>query len=223
VKLSGRSRSEKSPKEIAMKRRQFVTWLGSVATLPLAARAQPSAMPVIGFLHAGSREENAKRLAAFLSPVSPLAEPFIKEVESGAASLGIKLEILRASNDAELGARFAALPEGPGNVMVLGPDAFFYTRREKIAALAARHVVPSIYDDRAYVDAGGLVNYGADWMKLMELTGGYAARVLKGEKPADLPIQQATKFEMLINLKTAKALGLSVPQKLLLLADDVIE
>jgi putative ABC transport system substrate-binding protein len=107
--------------------------------------------------------------------------------------------------------------------MVLGPDAFFYTRREKIAALAARHVVPSIYDDRAYVDAGGLVNYGADWMKLMELTGGYVARVLKGEKPADLPIQQATKFEMLINLKTAKALGLSVPQKLLLLADDVTE
>jgi putative ABC transport system substrate-binding protein len=81
----------------------------------------------------------------------------------------------------------------------------------------------TIFDDRAYVEAGGLVNYGADWMKLMELTGGYAARVLKGEKPADLPIQQATKFEMVINLKTAKALGLSVPQKLQLLADDVVE
>jgi ABC-type uncharacterized transport system substrate-binding protein len=326
-----------------MKRRQFLTWLGGVAALPLAAQAQSSAMPVIGFLHAGSREENAKRLAAFLkglgdggfvdghnvtidyrwaqgknaslpalaadlvrrkvaiivtpastagavvaeqatttipivfaigadpvelglakslsrpggnatgitslntevgakrlgllrelapqaeryfalaNPVSPLAKPFIKEVETGAASLGINLEILRASDDAEIEARFAALPEGPGNVMVLGPDAFFYTRREKIAALALRHVVPAIFDDRAYVEAGGLVNYGADWMNLMELTGGYAARVLKGEKPADLPIQQATKFEMVINLKTAKALGLSVPQKLQLLADDVVE
>jgi putative tryptophan/tyrosine transport system substrate-binding protein len=165
----------------------------------------------------------AARYHVLVNPTSPLAAPFIKELESGAASLGIHLEILRASNDAEIEARFAALPEGPGNVMVFGPDALFYTRRAQIAALAVRHAVPAIFDDRAYVEAGGLLNYGADWANLMELTGGYAARVLKGEKPADLPVQQATKFELVINLKTAKALGLAVPQKLLLLADDVVE
>ena len=165
----------------------------------------------------------AARYYVLVNPTSPLAAPFIKELESGAASLGIHLEILRASNDAEIEARFAALPEGPGNVMVFGPDALFYTRRAQIAALAVRHAVPAIFDDRAYVEAGGLLNYGADWATLMELTGGYAARVLKGEKPADLPVQQATKFELVINLKTAKALGLAVPQKLLLLADDVVE
>jgi putative ABC transport system substrate-binding protein len=165
----------------------------------------------------------AARYHVLVNPTSPLAAPFVKELESGAASLGIHLEILRASNDAEIEARFAALPEGPGNVMVFGPDALFYTRRAQIAALAVRHAVPAIFDDRAYVEAGGLLNYGADWANLMELTGGYAARVLKGEKPADLPVQQATKFELVINLKTAKALGLAVPQKLLLLADDVVE
>jgi putative ABC transport system substrate-binding protein len=165
----------------------------------------------------------AARYFALTNPTSPLAEPFIKEVESGAASVGVNLEILHASNDAELDARFAALPEGSNKVMVLGPDAFFYTRRDKIAALALAHAVPAIFDDRAYVEAGGLINYGADWLKLMELTGGYVARILNGEKPSDLPVQQATKYEMVINLKTARALGLSVPQKLLLLTDDVIE
>jgi putative ABC transport system substrate-binding protein len=83
--------------------------------------------------------------------------------------------------------------------------------------------VPAVFDDRAYVDAGGLLNYGADWLNVMELAGGYTGRILKGEKAADLPVQQATKFEFVINLKTAKALGIDVPQKLLLIADDVIE
>jgi putative ABC transport system substrate-binding protein len=165
----------------------------------------------------------AARYFALANPTSPLAGPFIQELEAGAASLGIRIEILRASNDAEIEARFADLPQSPGSVMVFGPDAFFYTRRAQIAALTLQHGMAGAFDDRAYVEAGGLLNYGADWLKVMELAGGYTGRILKGEKPADLPVQQASKFEFVLNLKTARALGIEVPQKLLLIADDVIE
>jgi putative ABC transport system substrate-binding protein len=165
----------------------------------------------------------AARYFALANPASPLAEPFIKDLEAGAASLAIHIDILRASNDAEIEAVFASLPQRPGNVLVSGPDAFFFTRRAQIVAQAARYAVPAVFDDRAYVDAGGLLNYGADWMNVMELAGGYAGRILKGEKAADLPVQQASKFEFVINLKTAKTLGIDVPQKLLLIADDVVE
>lgn len=165
----------------------------------------------------------AARYFAFANPASPLAEPFIKELETGAASLGIHVDILRASTDAEIEAAFASLPRQPGNVLMFCPDPFFYTRRVQIAALTARHAVPAIFDDRAYVEAGCLLNYGADWSNLMELAGGYTGRILKGERPADLPVVQSTKFELGINLRTAKALGINVPSTLLATADEVIE
>jgi putative tryptophan/tyrosine transport system substrate-binding protein len=107
--------------------------------------------------------------------------------------------------------------------MVFGPDQFFYIRRAQIAALTTRYAVPAIFDVREYVDAGGLASYGADFSDAMQLAGEYTGRILKGDKPTDLPVVRAAKFELVINLKTAKALGLAVPPTLLAVADDVIE
>jgi putative tryptophan/tyrosine transport system substrate-binding protein len=166
---------------------------------------------------------SAARYFTLVNPTSELAQPFTRDLESAAASLGIAIEVLRASTDPEIDAAFASLPPQPGSVMVFGPDAFFYTRRAHIAELALRQAVPTIFDVGDYVRAGGLVSYGADFLNVMELAGRYAGRILQGEKPADLPVQQPTKFELLINVKTAKALGLEVPTKLLLIADEVVE
>jgi putative ABC transport system substrate-binding protein len=165
----------------------------------------------------------AARYFALVNPTSQLAGPFIKDLQAGAARLGIQIEILRASTDAEIEAAFSHLPQQAGSVLVFGPDTFFYIRREHIAALAARHVVPTIFDVRDYAEAGGLASYGADFLNVMELTGNYTARILKGEKPADLPVVLAAKFELAINMKTAKVLGIAVPPTLLALADEVIE
>lgn len=107
--------------------------------------------------------------------------------------------------------------------MLFGPEGFFYAYRARIAELALRHALPTIFDVRDYVDAGGLASYGSDYLNVMELTGNYVARILKGEKPADLPVQQATKFELVVNRTTAKALGIEISPTLLATADDVIE
>jgi putative tryptophan/tyrosine transport system substrate-binding protein len=326
-----------------MRRREFIALVAGAAALPLTARAQQQAMPVIGFLHAGSPDENTKRLAAFrkglgdagfvegqnvaieyrwalgkneelpamaadlvrrkvtliatpgstaaavaaksatttipvvfssgtdpvalglvnslsrpggnatgitslnaelaakrlglfrelvpmashyftlVNPTSELAAPFVKDLQNAASSLGIKVEVLEANTTEEIDAAFASIPQAPGTVMVFGPEGFFYVHRAQIAELALRRAIPAIFDVRDYVDAGGLASYGSDYFKLMELTGNYAARVLKGEKPADLPVQQATKFEFVINRKTAEALGIEISPTLLATADDVIE
>jgi putative ABC transport system substrate-binding protein len=318
---------------VGMLRRQFIGLVGGAAAgMPLMARAQPAAVPLIGFLHSGSPDENAKRLAAFhkglalagfvegqniaieyrwaagknealpalaadlvrrkvavaakaattsipivfgvgadpvslglvvslghpagnatgvtslnaelvakrlgvfrevvpnasryfmlVNPASVLATPFTRTLLSVAEGAGIQIEVLGASTDSEIDEAFAKVPRQPGNAMVFGPDALFYIRRAHIADLALQRMIPTVFDDRAYVDAGGLICYGADFLNVMELAGSYAGRILKGEKPADLPVQQPTKFEMVINLKTAKTLGIEVPQTLLLLADGVIE
>ena len=326
-----------------MKRRNFIAGVGAAALLPFAARAQAPVMPVIGFLHAGSPEQNVTRLAAFLrglkaaglvdgqnvaieyrwgrgsdqqlpamaadlirrqvtviatpgstaatvaakaatstvpivfttgadpvalgfvaslsrpggnatgvtslnaemgakrlglmrelvpqasryfaftNPTSLLTAPFVRELEAGAASLGIHIDVVHASNVAEIETAFASLPPSPGSVLMFCPDTFFYTQRAQIATLTARYAVPAIFDDRAYVEAGGLINYGADWPTLMELAGRYTARVIGGEKPADLPVVQSTKFELVINRKTANTLGLEISRTLLATADEVID
>ena len=326
-----------------MRRREFIGLVGGVAVLPFAARAQQPAPPVIGFLHAGSPDENVKRLAAFrkgladagfvegqnvaieyrwangknerlpemaadlvrrqvtmiatpgstaaavaakaatatipvvfssgadpvalglvaslnrpggnatgitslnaelaakrlglfrelvpnaahyftlVKPTSELAAPFVRDLRDAGASLGIKIEVLNANTAAEIDAAFAGLPHAPGTVMIFGPEGFFYVHRAHIAELALRRGLPTIFDVRDYVDAGGLASYGSDYFNVMELTGNYVARVLKGEKPADLPVQQATKFELVINRKTAKALGIEISPTLLATADDVID
>jgi putative tryptophan/tyrosine transport system substrate-binding protein len=160
---------------------------------------------------------------AMVNATSPLAEPFVDDLQAGAKKLGINVGILKARSEAEIDAAFAGLPQQSGTALVLSSDAFLYGRRGQIATLAARHAVRAIYDGRDYVDAGGLASYGADFLNVMELAGNYVGRILKGEKPADLPVMRSEKFELVINLKAAKALGLTVPDKLLALADDVIE
>jgi putative ABC transport system substrate-binding protein len=158
-----------------------------------------------------------------VKPSSELAAPYLNDLQSASASSGIHVEILNANTSDEIEQAFANLPPPPGNAMVFGPEGFFYVYRSHIAELALRYALPTFFDVRDYVDAGGLASYGSDFLNVMELTGNYVARVLKGEKPADLPVQQATKFELVLNLKTAKALGLEVPPKLLATADDVLE
>jgi putative ABC transport system substrate-binding protein len=326
-----------------MKRREFITLLGGAAAWPLAAGAQQPAMPVIGFLHSGSPEPNAKRVTAFrkglsetgyiegqnlgieyrwaagqddrlpelaadlvrrrvaviatpgstpaalaakaattaipivfyigadpaaiglvaklnrpggnatgissqdaelmgkrlaflhqlvpqaarfvalVNPTSALTEAIVKNVQAGAALLGLHVEILHASTGREIDAAFTNLSQKAGSTLLIPPDAFLFIRRAQILTLAARHALPAIYYDREFADSGGLMSYGPDRVITFQQAGIYTGRVLKGEKPADLPVMQPTKFELVINLSTARALGIPVPNTLLALADEVIE
>src|ERR1700742_1455199 len=165
----------------------------------------------------------ATRYFGLVNSASPLAGPVTRQLKAGAASIGVSIEILHAKTEEEIDAAFAGLPHDSGSVLVSSPDAFLYSRRKRIAALAASHAVPAIFDVRDYVDAGALVSYGADYLNVMRLAGDYTARILKGEKPADLPVIQPDKFELVINLKAAKALGVTVPSTLLATADEVVE
>ncbi len=325
-----------------MKRREFLTLLGSAAlACPLVARAQQSAMPVIGFLHSGSPEANAKRLAGFckglgdagfvegknvaiefrwaegkddrlpelaadlvrqrvaviatlsttaaavaakaatstipiyfliadppvelglvsslnrpggnatgittlavevaakrlsllrelapqalalallLQPGHPSAKQVTARLQAAAQTLRVQLDVLETSSDREIEDAYLQLK--PGDAVLVATDPFFFIRRAQLIALSARYGVPTIYDSREYAEAGGLMSYGPNHVRLWEQAGAYVGRILKGEKPSDLPVTQAAIFEMVINLKTAKALGLHIPDKLLALADEVIE
>jgi putative tryptophan/tyrosine transport system substrate-binding protein len=315
-----------------MKRREFITFLGSTAVWPALARAQPHAMPVIGFLHGGSPEPNARRLAGFrkglrnvaiefrwaegkndrladmaadliekrvaviatlssttaavaakkatstipiyfliadppvelglvtslnrpggnatgiitlaaevaakrfsllrelvpqaagmaalAQPSHPSTKPVIANLQAAARTLGVRLDVLEAGTDREIEQAYLALK--PGVPLLVGTDPFFFSRRAQLVALSARGAVPAIYDSREFAEAGGLMSYGPNHVGLWQEAGTYVARILRGEKPA-LPVAQATKFEMVINLKTANALGLEVPPMLLARADEVIE
>jgi len=158
-----------------------------------------------------------------VNPASPLAGPVTRQLKAGAATIGVAIDILHASTEDEIDAAFAGLPREGGSVLVSSPDAFLYGHRKRIAALTASHALPAIFDVRDYVDAGALVSYGADYSNVMRLAGDYTARILKGDKPADLPVVQPEKFELVINLKAAQALGIVVPSTLLATADDVVE
>jgi putative tryptophan/tyrosine transport system substrate-binding protein len=325
-----------------MKRREFIGLLaGTAAAWPLPARAQQPAMPVIGFLHSGSPEANAKRVAGFrkglsdagfvegqnvaiefrwaegkddrlpdlaadlvrrqvaviatlsstpaavaakaatstipiyfliaespvqlglvtslnrpagnatgittlaaevaakrfsllrelvpqavsmavlLKPSHPSAKPVAASLQTAARTLGVQLDVLEASTDREIEDAYLALR--PGDGLLVATDPFFFIRRAQLVALSARHGVPTIYDSRESAETGGLMSYGPNHVRLWEQAGSYVSRILKGEKPSDLPVTQAAIFEMVINLKAAKGLGLEVPDKLLALADEVIE
>ena len=139
------------------------------------------------------------------------------------AAKGVQLPILKASSESEIDTAFASLVQLHAGALLVGADPFLSSRREQLVALASRHAVPSIYAWREFAASGGLISYGASLTSAFRLVGTYAGKVLKGAKPADLPVQQPTTFELVINLKTAKALGLTVPQSMLMRADEVIE
>ena len=165
----------------------------------------------------------ASVMALLVNPANPtLADTNTKEVQAAARALGLELHILNASTEGDFDAVFAKLIQLRAGGLVVGPDPFFSSRSKQLAALTVRHAVPTIYENREFAVAGGLLSYG-DFTDAYRLAGIYVGRVLKGEKPADLPVQQVTKVELYINLKTAKTLGISVPNTLVGRADEVIE
>src|SRR3974377_1639451 len=168
-------------------------------------------------------QPTAATIAVLINPTSVLAEPFLQAVEPAARALGLKLHILNASTDRELDTVFATLAQLRASALVVSTDIFFNTRAEQLAALSLRHAVPTIYAYRPFVAAGGLISYGSDETEYYRLAGVYAGRILKGEKPADLPVPRLTKNQLIINLKTAKTLGITVPQSVQSRADEVIE
>jgi len=166
----------------------------------------------------------ARVMALLVNPAIPtLADSSTRALQAAARTLGLNLHVLNASTEGEFNGVFAKLIQLRAGGLVIGSDPFFTSRTEQLAALAVHHAVPAVYHWREFAVAGGLVSYGAAVTDVYRLAGNYTGRILKGDKPADLPVQQVTKVEMHINQKTAKALGLTVPQALLSRADDVIE
>ncbi len=164
----------------------------------------------------------AKSVALLVNP-SDAAQTDIKKTQEAARVLGLQLDILRASSERELDAAFATIDRLQAGALVINADAFFNSRSDQLAALALRHAVPAVYQYRQFAAAGGLASYGSRLADAYRLVGNYTGRILKGEKPADMPVQQAATAELIINLKTAKALGLTVPLSLVGRADEVIE
>jgi ABC-type uncharacterized transport system substrate-binding protein len=158
-----------------------------------------------------------------VNPDNANTEPMMREVQEAGRTKGVQLPILKASNESEIEAAFGTLVQLHAGALIVVPDPFFSSRREQLVALASRHAVPAIYHLREFAAAGGLISYGASLTVVFRQAGVYAGRILKGAKPADLPVQQPTKFELVINLKTAQALGLTVLQSLRARADEVIE
>ena len=166
----------------------------------------------------------ATRIVALVNPkIAETAEAVTKDVTAAASAIGAPIEVVHASNSQEIEAAFVTFVRHRADALLVGTDPFFYSRRLQIATLATRHAIPAIYTGRDYPEAGGLMSYGTNLTEVYQQLGAYAGRILKGEKPIDLPVVQINKFEFVINLPTARAIGLSVPPSLLARADEVIE
>ena len=267
-----------------MRRREFITLLGgAAAALPLAARAEQSNLPVVGFLHSGSPQGRALRrrwprrrrqthvfavaddpvklglvtslnrpggnatginnflaalgpkrlgllhealaqaplLAVLRDPKNPVADSAGAELRAAAASIGQTIEIFDAKNSEEITAAFTELVRHKAGGLVVIPSTLFTTRMIQIVTLATRHAIPAVFQSREWAEAGGLMSYGANGSETWRQVGVYAGRILRGAKPAELPVEQSSKFEFVINLQTAKIFGLQIPPTLS--ADEVIE
>jgi len=166
----------------------------------------------------------ATRVAVLVNPANAAqTESTLRDVQSAARALGLQIQVLNASSSREINAAFATFVRERPDTLFVGPDIFFVSRRVQLALLAARHAVPATYSSRDYVETGGLMSYGASLADAYRQVGIYTGRILKGAKPADLPVVQASKFELVINAETARMLGLDIPPMLLARADEVIE
>jgi putative ABC transport system substrate-binding protein len=190
-----------------------VTGISNLATTLEAKR--------LGLLH--ELVPQAAKIGVLLNPALSTTANQLNDLQEAARTIGLQLHILRASTDGEIDAAFESVAQNRIPALAMAGDPFFNSRRDKLVALAARYAVPSMYSFRDYAVAGGLMSYGIDLPDVYRQIGVYVGRILKGAKPADMPVEQPTKFEFVINLKTAKALGLTVPEGLLNAADEVIE
>jgi putative tryptophan/tyrosine transport system substrate-binding protein len=165
----------------------------------------------------------ATRIGLLINPSNMNADDVTKDVTAAGAALGLQIEVVHASNILEIDAAFASLVRKRADALVAGTDSFFFNRRLQLATLATRHGIPAVYNAREYAEAGGLMSYGTSLMEAFRQVAIYTVRILQGAKPADLPVVQSSKFEFVINLSTARALGIEVPPTLLARADEVIE
>jgi putative tryptophan/tyrosine transport system substrate-binding protein len=175
----------------------------------------------VGLIH--ELVPQAHVIAILVSPQYPSTDAIVKSTRAAANALGCDLQILNAASEQDIDTAFSSLARPRVGALFVAPNPFFYNRRDRIIELAARHAIPALYVRREFAAAGGLISYGTSLTDTYRQVGIYAGRILKGDKPADLPVVQSTKFELVINLKTAKVLGLNIPPKLQALADEVIE
>ena len=212
----------------------FAVSVDPVAAGLVASFARPGGnLTGVSFMLAGLTPERLELLSELVPPVSvfallvnpnnPNAEPIIREMQEAARVKGVQLHVLKAGTEGEIDTAFATLIQLHADALVEGADSFFSSRRDQSVALAARYAIPASYESRQFAEGGGLISYGPNFSSLFRLLGTYVGKILNGAKPADLPVQQPTTFELVVNMKTAKALGLTIPPSILARADEVIE
>ena len=165
----------------------------------------------------------AGRIAVLVNPANPTTEATLRDIPEAARALGLQIQVLHAGTSREIETAFATLVRHRADALFVAPDGFFTSRRVQFATLAARHAIPAAYSNRSYPEVGGLMSYGTNTLDYYRQVGVYTGQILKGAKPAEMPVLQSTKWEFVINMQTARALGLEVPNSLQLLADEVIE
>jgi putative ABC transport system substrate-binding protein len=165
----------------------------------------------------------AARIGLLVNPSNANVEGVTKDVTAAAATLGVQIDVVQASDSREIEAAFTTLVRNKANALLIGSDVFFSSRRVQLATLTTRHAIPAVQNVREFAEVGGLMSYGTSLTEAFRQLGVYTGRILKGAKPADLPVVQSTKFEFVINLPTARALGIEIPPTLLARADEVIE